>query len=229
MELPARGRADPGAAGGQVDDRRPEASVPRTTAQAGGAAVARAIAERRRMPAAVWGIVMLVASEAMLFASFIASYYYLWSQTAEWPPAGIERPRVALLLVPAICLAAASVPMQLGSMAGRAGRARAALGLVVVAFLVQCAYIAVAMHSFLDDLDKFKPSANAYASIYYVLLGADHAHVFIGLLLSLWLIVKLARGLTMYRANALQGITWYWHAVNLLTLIVVGTILSATL
>ena len=57
--------------------------------------------------------------------------------------------------------------------------------------------------------------------------GADHAHVFIGILFDVWLLAKLARGLTRYRANATQAIAFYWHAVNVLTIVVVGTLLSA--
>jgi len=37
------------------------------------------------------------------------------------------------------------------------------------------------------------------------------------------------RGLTLYRANAAQTITWYWHFVNLLTIVVLATILSVRL
>ena len=58
------------------------------------------------------------------------------------------------------------------------------------------------------------PQAHAYGSIYYVLLGADHVHVGIGLLFSGWLLTKLVRGLTLYRCNALQAIALYWHAVR---------------
>jgi hypothetical protein len=33
----------------------------------------------------------------------------------------------------------------------------------------------------------------------------------------------------MYRLNATQVVAFYWHAVNLLTLIVIGVLLSPTL
>jgi heme/copper-type cytochrome/quinol oxidase subunit 3 len=214
---------------GHVAGRRSEAAVARTTAQTGGRDVARAIAQRTRAPAAVWGMAMFIAAEAALIGSFIAAYYYFWSLSAKWPPAGIPRPHVAALLISAGCLALTVVPVQAAWRAGRRGRARAALGLVLVAFVVQCAYFAYAVHALMGDLHHFKPSTNAYGSIYYLLLGADDGHVFVGLLMSLWLMLKLARGLTTYRANALQAITWYWTAVAILTLVVVGTISSATL
>ena len=60
-----------------------------------------------------------------------------------------------------------------------------------------------------------------------MLLGADHAHVAVGILLVVWLLWKLARGLTMYRLNAVQVVAVYWLAVNVLTLIVLGVLLSA--
>jgi heme/copper-type cytochrome/quinol oxidase subunit 3 len=94
---------------------------------------------------------------------------------------------------------------------------------------VQSGYIAYEMWDYQHELHTSTPSHDAYESIYYVLLGADHAHVWIGIFLVTWLLVKLARGLTTYRLNALIAITWYWHFVNLLTLVVIGALTSATL
>jgi heme/copper-type cytochrome/quinol oxidase subunit 3 len=101
--------------------------------------------------------------------------------------------------------------------------------LLLVAFIVQSGYLAYELHSYVGDLGDFAPSDHAYGSIYFVLLGADHAHVFLGLLFDIWLALKLARGLTAYRRRATQAIALYWHGVNLITLIVIGVILSARL
>jgi heme/copper-type cytochrome/quinol oxidase subunit 3 len=82
------------------------------------------------------------------------------------------------------------------------------------------------VHQFDDDLRHFGPDQHAYASLYYTLLGATHGHVAVGLLLNLWLVWKLLHGLTQYRRKAVRAIAFYWHAVNLLTLIVTVTVLS---
>ena len=58
-------------------------------------------------------------------------------------------------------------------------------------------------------------------------LGADHAHVLIAVVFNLWLLAKLARGFTTYRLNAVQAITFYVHAVNVITIVVIGVLLSA--
>ena len=82
------------------------------------------------------------------------------------------------------------------------------------------------MHDFQSDLHDFTPQQHSYGSIYYTLLGADHGHVAVGLLLNAWLLWKLLFGMTQYRRKALRAIALYWHAVNVLTLIVTLTILS---
>ncbi len=174
-----------------------------------------------------WGMLMLVAGESTLFASFFGTYYYLRFHAVDWPPAGVPEPAVGIPLVLACVLAATSVPMQAASVWARAGRLNAARTALLAALLVQSGYFALQIVRYYDDLQRFRPSGSAYASIYYTLLGADHAHVFVGMLLSAWLLAKLARGLTTYRQNAARAIALYWHAVNLLTLCAVGTILSA--
>jgi heme/copper-type cytochrome/quinol oxidase subunit 3 len=94
---------------------------------------------------------------------------------------------------------------------------------VLLALVVQCAYLGVQVHEFLDDLDKVSPKDSAYGSVYITLLGAHHVHVAVGILLSLWLIGRLLTGMTTYRLNALLAISIYWYFVNAVAVAVVFT------
>jgi heme/copper-type cytochrome/quinol oxidase subunit 3 len=132
-------------------------------------------------------------------------------------------------LIMAGILAATSVPLLLAARAVGRGRLWPTRLWLVSALAVQCGYLAWAIHDYVDQLRVSAPQANAYSSIYYVLLGADHAHVAVGILLVVWLLWKLLRGLTLYRLNGVRAVALYWHAVNLLTLIVTGVLLSATI
>ena len=58
------------------------------------------------------------------------------------------------------------------------------------------------------------------------LLGADHAHVFVGVLLSAWFLVRIRSRLSRYRVVGVQAAPFYWHAVNVITLVVLGVQLS---
>jgi cytochrome c oxidase subunit 3 len=184
---------------------------------------------RTGLPTAVWGMIILIASEATLFSAFIAVYFYLRFTSPEWPQDALPAPSVAVPLILVACLVATSIPMQLASTAARAGRLGATRLYLVTALVVQTGYLAYEIHDFRDQLQTFDIGRNAYSSIYYTLLGADHAHVALGILFNVWLLGKLATGLTTYRADAAQAIAWYWHAVNAITVAVILTLLSANL
>jgi heme/copper-type cytochrome/quinol oxidase subunit 3 len=152
---------------------------------------------------------MLVAAEATLFGCLIGTYFYLRFSARHWPPDGIGKPSVTVPLVLSLVLVASVVPLRRG---GRLG--------IALALVLQAGYFAYAVHDFADHLRSFTPQTDAYGSIYYVLLGADHAHVAVGLLFDLWLLAR-------YRPLTLRVITVYWIAVAVLTLAVTGTLLSA--
>jgi heme/copper-type cytochrome/quinol oxidase subunit 3 len=172
-------------------------------------------------------MVILVASEATLFGAFIGTYFYLRFRTTPWPPAGVPKPALVVPLILLAVLVATSFPMVAASRAARAGRLGATRFFVAVVLFVQAGYFAYEVHDFADQVHRTDITHNAYTSIYYTLLGADHAHVFIAVLFNLWLLAKLTRGFTTYRLNAVQAITFYVLAVNVLTIVVFGTLLSA--
>jgi cytochrome c oxidase subunit I+III len=164
-----------------------------------------------------WGMAMLIATEGTLLAAMIGTYFYLRFVDRHWPPPGTPEPRVVVPLVLAAVLAMTSVPMWLATRAVRLGRRVAARGFLVLALVVQCGYLAYEVHDFAHQLHSSAPQDNAYASIYYTLLGADHAHVFVGILLTLWL---------LWKVRAARVVSIYWYAVNVLTLVVAGVLAS---
>jgi heme/copper-type cytochrome/quinol oxidase subunit 3 len=180
-------------------------------------------------PTAWWGMLILVASEATLFGAFIGTYFYLRFKSPAWPPDGLPEPKVVVPLIMTGVLLSTSIPMQLASNAARAGIVAATRAWILLALVVQAGYFAYEVHDFADQLRVVDITHNAYSSIYYTLLGADHAHVALGLLFNLWLLWKLTGGLTRYRVHATQAIAFYWHAINALTLVVTLTLLSAAI
>ena len=175
---------------------------------------------RERFPLGWWGAAMLIATEAALFGMMVGSYFYLRFKNLDWPPNGIPEPKLVVPLILLVVLLATSAPMAV------AARSAAPRRWLVLALVVQAGYFAMQVHLYADDLATFTPQDHAYGSLYYTLLGADHAHVAIGLLLDVWLLGKLLGGMTRYRRNALRAIALYWHGVNVLTLIVTLTVLS---
>lgn len=180
----------------------------------------------RAAPNGLWGMLLLAATEGALFGTLLATYFYLRFRSAEWPPPGIEAPSVALPLALTGALVLTTVPMVLAVVAARRGRLAAAWALVAGALAVQAGYLAWQIVLYVDDLGKFSPDDTAYGSIYFTLLGVHHAHVAFGLLLSLWVLVRLASGLTKYRMVTLQAVTLYWAFVSFMAILVVGAQVS---
>jgi cytochrome c oxidase subunit 3 len=174
-----------------------------------------------------WGMVVFVATEATLFGTMIGSYFYLRFRAVEWPPAGIPAPHVTLPLVLTGVLVSTSLPVALAVSSARRGLAGRAWVALLVALVVQSGYLAMQIHLYLHDLDRFSPQGSAYGSVYYTLLGAHHGHVAVALLLEVWLLIRLASGITRYRLVGLQAVAFYVHFVNVLALVVVGVQLSA--
>jgi heme/copper-type cytochrome/quinol oxidase subunit 3 len=191
--------------------------------------VARVERERLARPNGWWGIVVFVATEATLFGTIVGTYFYLRFNAAKWPPAGVPEPKLTLPLVLTGILVATSIPVQFALVAakrGRLGPARAALFLAAV---VQAGYLGMQLHLFVHDSHEFPPSGSAYSSIYFTMLGAHHLHVVVGILLSLWVLLRTSTGLTQYRTNGLRATAFYWHFVNFLAIVVVLTQLSPRL
>jgi len=188
--------------------------------------VSRVLAARRGPPAALLGMAILIASEASLFAAMIGTYLYLRFETPVWPPRGVPEPEWLVPTILVAVLALTSIPVQLAWRSVRAGRVARARLLLLGALVVQAGYFLWAVHDFADQIRRTPITENAYTSIYYTLLGADHGHVAVGLLLNAWLLWKLLFGMTEYRRKAIRAIAFYWYAVIVLTIVVTLTVTS---
>ncbi len=211
---------------------QPPAAGRPTRSTAAQSAPASSLVARKRIaqPNGWWGMALFLCSEATIFGTLIATYFYLDFDAPRWPPAGVEAPSVVLPLVATGALVATTIPMFLAARASRAGARRAAIAMLAMALIVQCCYVAGQVLLFRHDLIHFSPKATAYGSIYFTLLAAHHAHVVLGILLTgavLWFVA--VRGLTNYWLIGVRGVALYWYVVNGLAVLVVLTQLSPSL
>ncbi len=173
-----------------------------------------------------YGMLILVATESALFGTLLATYVYLRFQARTWPPHGVAAPSVTAPLVLALVLVAATAPMAFAARAAARGQRGATLAGIACAFAVQAVYLGLQIHLYADDLARFSPRLDAYGSIYFTLLAVHHVHVAVGLVLDLWLLARLSRGLTSYRRTAVSAVALYWYFVSVAGLIVTATVLS---
>jgi heme/copper-type cytochrome/quinol oxidase subunit 3 len=193
------------------------------------AGVRRATAVRRAKPSGWWAMACVIATEASLFGCLIASYFYLRFKNSAWPPPNETVPKITVPLILMGVLVSTSVPMFVASWAALRGRLSLARIALLVALVVQSGYLAEQIHRFHESLRTFHPEDNAYASITNTLVGGHHVHVAIGVLMTLYVLLRLSTGLTNYRAVGVQVTAFYWHFVNVLAIVVTLTTLSPAL
>jgi heme/copper-type cytochrome/quinol oxidase subunit 3 len=168
-----------------------------------------------RRSLAWWGMVMAIMTEATLFGLLLFSYVYLRVRADHWPPAGIKDPEIVVTSIRSVLLVGSSIPAQLAERAFLRGQRRRALfhiGLTIVLAGIFLGFHAAEFH---HDWGEFRPSTNAYGSLFYVITNLHALHLVIGMAFFTFTAVRiLQRKVRPDRHDALTVTVMYWHFVD---------------
>jgi cytochrome c oxidase subunit I+III len=165
-----------------------------------------------------WAMVLIIATEAMLFAYLLFAYFYLWSMAnTPWPPGG--PPELKLVVPNTIVLLVSSGTMWWAESGIRQGsQLRLRIGMLLTLLLGIAFLIVQAIEYSKKD---FALQTNAYSSLFFTITGFHGAHVFVGLLFNV--VVQLRawlRHFTAERHLAVTNAALYWHFVDVVWLVV---------
>jgi cytochrome c oxidase subunit 3 len=179
-----------------------------------------------RVDAPTLGMLLFIASEAMLFGSFFAAYFFVRvvnpDAPSHWPPAPFQFPifvagvNTCILVTSSFTMHWALQSIKRGNRAGlKAGLvATIALGLAfLLTQAIEYAHVG------------FNTSDGAFASAFFGLTGLHGAHVFVGLSLLTFAAVRAFRGHYTpehHHGVELPGI--YWHFVDIMWIVVYTTV-----
>ena len=159
----------------------------------------------------VFGVVVFLASESMLFAGLLAAWYDLRGQSAHWPPVGVQLDPAGAAFGTAL-LGLGSIMMLIAQNAAiqkHRGRARAMLVLTIFCAL---GFTYIALREWHQA--NFQIATDAYGTLFYVLTGTHLAHVLVGAVLLLALTLFLGRpAFTAEHQAGVEAIAYYWHFV----------------
>ena len=177
-----------------------------------------------------WGMVVLIMTEATIFASLLASYFFLQAASKEWPLDGIEAPPLEKISVMTVVLLGSSGPMfwaEHGIRKGKVGQLKAGLIMVIVMGLSFFAFLTLYEYPELT----FGIQDNAYASIFYTTTSFHGLHVFGGLVMLSVVLIKAFQGkFSAERHVTVQVVGMYWHFVDAVWIFVFSSLyLSAHL
>jgi cytochrome c oxidase subunit 3 len=170
----------------------------------------------------VFGVVVFLASDLMIFGGFIAAYFNLRSLADVWPPPGVRLDEASAAVGTAL-LASSSASMLFVSHFIARNRFTVARLWLGVTMLLGTAFVLLSLHGW--TMASFAIDTNAYGSVYYSMLGFHIFHVSTGVLLMMMLFFNMRKAAFQrdQRAGA-ETIGFFWHFVFGIWLLIWGSI-----
>jgi cytochrome c oxidase subunit 3 len=170
-----------------------------------------------------WGMLVVIATEGMIFLVLLAANFFLRATAKQWPPTGVELPELFQTSIFTAVLLASSLPIFWVDAAIKRGRMRQVQAGLALSWLMGAAFL---VHTALDfEALHFGWRDNAYGSIYYTIIGLHALHVVVGLLFSLMVQLKIALGRIDERRHVtLDVFSLYWHFVDVVWIFVFSSL-----
>lgn len=175
---------------------------------------------------ATLGMLLFIASEAMLFGSFFAAYFFVRvvndNAPESWPPEPYHFP-VFVALINTLILVTSSFTIHWATTSIRRGNRRGLQAGLVGTIALGLAFLCTQALEYAHI--GFNTGDGAFASAFFGLTGLHGAHVFVGLTILIISAVRAFRGHfspTHFHGVELPAI--YWHFVDVMWIVVYVTV-----
>jgi cytochrome c oxidase subunit III len=165
------------------------------------------------------GMVCLIGTESALFSIFVVAYVFYIGKSLSGPYPDI----LNLPIWASICLLSSSATVEVavkGLQKGLIGRFKLWMGITILLGLEFLRQTAIEWNKLITK-EHLTISTNLFGTTYYSLVGLHASHVVIGLsLLSLVLILALTGARVHAYERKIELVSWYWHFVDVVWVIV---------
>ncbi len=170
-----------------------------------------------RMNAATLGMIIFIGSEIMVFASFFTAFFIARSNAEQWPPVFkdgeiFEIPKLltgvntAILVFSSFTIWWAEKRLAVGD---RKGLIRG----LIVTILLGTTFLIIQINEYAHL--AFSPQDQMFGTIFYSLTGLHGFHVFVGLSVLTFCLLRARRGEFRHgAAGPLVAGSIYWHFVD---------------
>jgi cytochrome c oxidase subunit 3 len=171
------------------------------------------------MSRGMFGMVLFIASEMMLFGGLFACYFYVRSQAETWPPESIEHEiSIPVAAILSAILISSSVAAHVGILSLRANnRALFRLG-IGGAIILGTIFIGGQIFEWFTLMDEgLTAESGVYGSTFYLITGFHGSHVIAGLLMLIVVFVRATwNDFTPGRHIFADAAVLYWHFVDVI-------------
>ena len=169
------------------------------------------------------GMLLFIISEIMVFGGFFTAYFFIRvAQGNPWPAVGTKLPLEVAGMNTAILVSSSFTLHWAEHCIKKDNRFGFKAGMLLT-FLLGCSFLFIQINEYANI--GFAPQDGAQQTIFFSLTGLHGAHVFIGLLLLLFVTIRAFKGHYSpeeHRGVEVPGI--YWHFVDIMWLVVYFTV-----
>ena len=171
----------------------------------------------------IWGMWLLVLTEAALFGALLLSYIYERSNADIWPPAGVEPPKLLLPLIMTVLLLGSSVTMLGAERAIRTGRVNRMKLALAASVALAAGFLGLQAYEYSRETMSLGDSV--YSSLFFTITGLHGLHVAIAVLMGAWLVLRAVLGhFSRDRHLAIRVVSLYWHFVDVVWIAILGVL-----
>ncbi|MBB5324079.1 cytochrome aa3-600 menaquinol oxidase subunit 3 [Anoxybacillus tepidamans] len=163
----------------------------------------------------ILGFWIFLGAEVALFATLFATYLVLFQRTGNGPTAE-ELFQVKGVMIETILLLTSSFTCGLAVFEMRRGRLTGLLTWLLVTLLLGAGFITFEVREFIDYVHEGATmQTSAFLSSFFVLVGTHGAHVSVGIVWMILIMIQLLqRGLTPRTARKVFIVSLYWHFLD---------------
>ncbi len=163
---------------------------------------------------------MLITTESMVFAGLISANFFVRAASKHWPQGGIAAPDLGVIVLFSVILLGQQPPGVVGR-ARHPARRRAPAPHRARRGLRHGRRVPRLHRSTTSSNAEFGWTANAYASLFFTIIGLHALHVAAGLAMSAGVQAKAATGrIDGERHMTVRMFAMYWHFVDAVWIVV---------
>lgn len=188
--------------------------------------VARLLPHRHEEQTASVGMVVFLASWAMMFAGLFFSYGFIRSSAGAWPPAGVPVLPIGLPAVNTAVLLSSSLTFAYGLRSLRRGERSVFIRALAVTILLGVVFLSLQIYVWRAvGQSGLHFTSGLYGSVFYALTAFHALHVAAGLLILAVVLVRSLLGkVTEHNTITVRLCTMFWHFVDVVWILMFVTI-----
>jgi cytochrome c oxidase subunit 3/cytochrome o ubiquinol oxidase subunit 3 len=185
-----------------------------------------AIVPERTLSPGQWGILSFLVSEVALFGTLIVTYiFYLGNDVMGGPTPAVLS--LFLVVCTTICLLSSSFTVHLAEKNLHRGNQGGFLLLWAVTIVLGILFLGGTAFEWYDLIYRhgLTISRNLFGTTYYTLVGLHATHVTVGVIIMLIVLgLSLRRQITAANQASVQLVSWYWHFVDAVWVVVFSVV-----